>query len=368
MAELWFTIPSEALAQSREALPQEALEGPVVAKWLDAGGTQVGEAVVIRSAPALQLEHPTTDGALGWSAAARSPTFASDPPDEAVTLSLVRGGAQLAQLERIDLSTRRKLPKPRLQRVGPPAAGFVVPIISERFETWEEFVGHVQTLRNWVVAQAPFDLPGVGDQVAFDAHFWPSDPEHGLFETTDAKSQDGQLFYGERDLARALLQPWLGGADISLILINSTMRGGAGGQPGWSAWASITATGSERWEAVALHEIGHGLGLGDEYVQDSRAGEWRDDLEPNISRDFRPSQTSWSALANLPDADVPSFDGRTEHLCKPSDIGTFQGARYRLDHFRPTKNCLMRATSKPFCAVCRAHIVAKLQGRGGLEN
>lgn len=360
MAELWFTIPPEALVRSGEPLAQEAVEDSVVAQWLDADGTRLGEAVVIRSAPELQLEHPTTNGALGWSAAVPSPTFASDPPDEAVTLRLVQGGTQMAQLERTNLFPRSRLSEPRRQRVGPAAAGFVMPVISERFASWEDFLPHVLALRAWVVGQPPFDLPEVGDQIAFDALFWPSDAERGLFETTDVKSLDGQLFYGKRELAKALLEPWLEGMQFSLILINSTKRGGAGGQPGWSAWTSVTTSGAERWEAIALHEIGHGLGLGDEYVQDSRGGEWRDELEPNISREWRPSRTTWSVLANLPDADVPSFDVHTEHLCKPSDVGTFQGARYRLDHFRPSRNCLMRVTSQPFCVVCRDHIVARL--------
>src|SRR4029453_11255519 len=132
---------------------------------------------------------------------------------------------------------------------------------SERFADQDTFFGAVSQLHSWVMAQARFDDHAVGARLAFDAHLSPSDPQHGMFGTDDSRNQGGRLFYGDRELARRLLAPWTGGRSVSLILIDSQLRGGAGGQPGYSAWTSISAKPGERGGAVCLHEVGPGLGL-----------------------------------------------------------------------------------------------------------
>lgn len=215
-------------------------------------------------------------------------------------------------------------------------------------------------LRSWILKQPPFDDAAIGGKLAFDAHYWPSDPDNGLFGTDDSKNQNQRLFYGDRELARRQLALWVG-TGVSLILINSTLRGGAGGQPGYSAWSSITAAPGEHWEAIGLHEVGHGLGLADEYLDDQRAGEWPQHFEPNVSANPRPSQTPWAALANVGDAPAPTA-ATDDAIVAQGTIGTFKGARYRPDLYRSSATCLMRQTNEPFCAACAAHIRVQLGG------
>ena len=252
------------------------------------------------------------------------------------------------------------LPAPVVARFGPAEAAFAVPVFSERFTDQADFAAHVQGLRDWVVTQPPFDDPAVAARLAFDAHFWASDPVNGLFQTDDSKCQPGgRLFYGDRALAQQLLAPFIGDATVSLILINSTFRGGGGGPPGYSAWTSITSAPGERWEAVCLHEVGHGLGLADEYLDPAHAGEFPAHLEPNISADPQPGAAPWATLATLPNDPAPSF-GLDAGASPARAVGTFQGARYRTDLYRGAQTCLMLDTREPFCLVCQSHIVGAL--------
>ncbi len=288
-------------------------------------------------------------------------TFAGEPPEGAASLALSSRGTEVGSIAREALfAAPAALPQPSIVRVGAAGAGFVMPVIAERFTDQDEFMAQVQALQQWIATQPPFDQDPTASRLAFDAYFWPSDPVNGLFDTNDSQNQAGRLFYGNRALAKQLLDPWMPQATVSVILIDSTLRGGAGGTPGYSAWTSIAAAPGEFWQAVCLHEVGHGLGLADEYLDDTRQDEMPDVLEPNISANILPSQAPWSGLVTLPDNPAPSFPIGGPNPPPTGAIGTFQGARYRTDLYRATDTCLMQTTTQPFCAVCQAHILATL--------
>ena len=140
----------------------------------------------------------------------------------------------------------------------------------------------------------------------------------------------------------------------SVILINSAMRGGAGGISGYPAWASI---GSDDWQAVCVHEIGHGLGLADEYLDKVRESE-DPQGEPNVSVHETAGLAPWSdQITVAPEAGpLDEQDGLFVGV-----IGTFAGARYRVDLYRPMRDCIMRSTSvQQFCDVCANAITRRL--------
>jgi hypothetical protein len=345
-----------AFTEEAALAPPRALTG----RWRDSAGSPLAESFPIVAMPGTRLEYPGADHAFESAAAAPALSFSAVVPEGAAALEIRAEGmaARAIALESL-AAPKATLPKPTIHRAGNPQARLVVPVFAERFTDEGRFLEFVVQLHRWILTQPPFNEPAVGGALAFDAHFWASDPVHGLFDTGDERNDHGRLFYGNRELARRLLAPWTG-PGVSLILIDSRLRGGAGGQPGYSAWTSISAAPGERWEAVCLHEVGHGLGLADEYLDAQRETEWPARLEPNVSREPRPSRAPWAALATVGDQPAPT--GGLDAPAAAGPVGTFQGARYRRDLYRPSQDCLMRHTNQPFCAVCKAEIRARLTG------
>lgn len=349
---------AEGVAEARPKPRRRARQPKAKLQWEAADGRVTGSPIELRLPRAVTLEYPHSDGRMGWTDQPVSPAFSDEPPDEAVALRLSVPGRPAIRIPRAALSEQLAiLPVPQTQTFGPSNATLLVPVFSERFADKNAFMGKVGELHEWVIAQAPFNREPTRSRIALVAHFWASDADVGLFDTPDANSQGGQLFFGNRETAKSLLATWTGRAPVSLILINSTKRGGAGGQPGYSAWTSIASAPGERWENVCLHEIGHGLGLADEYLQDPPPTEPPLELEPNVSRSPVPSETPWSDFANLlPDVPAPSFTIAGQGGASADAIGTFQGARYKTDLYRASRDCLMRDTRQSFCIVCQKHI------------
>lgn len=372
MAEPIFSIPDSAFeAEAVEALHRSAGTaaltsmnedaGGVTGRWRKGDGTPLGREFVVDVVPADILEYPASSGEFEGARVPGGIAFSAPLPRDAERLEIRMGGASLAEVPvPVAAAEAARLPDPVIRRVGAPGASYVVPVFAERFSDQPKFFGAISQLHGWILTQKPFDDPAVGSKLAFDAHFWSSSPVAGLFRTLDSGIIDGRLFYGDRQLARRLLAPWTGRADVSLILIDSRMRGGAGGQPGYSAWTSITASPGERWEAVCLHEIGHGLGLADEYVDRQRENEWPAKLEPNVSADPRPSHAPWSDLVTVGDDRTPTVTIGGPGG-PPGAVGTFQGARYRRDLYRAADTCLMKQTDAAFCSACVSHIADRLR-------
>jgi IgA Peptidase M64 len=250
----------------------------------------------------------------------------------------------------------RKRGDPQVHFLGSKKAKLIFPIVSERFAAFADFTAKLDEFHGWLLDQPPFNESAVGNAIAIKGLFWPSNTTTGLFNTPDPTDPADRRFFGDRTAARALLKKHLKNASASLILIDSKARGGAGGTKDFSAWSSTTGGEGEFWGAVALHEIGHSLGLADEYIDENFSLPEPSPLEPNVSAQPRCGKTSWSALITVDPGLAPSHP--SGHApAGPDVIGTFEGARYKAKgRFRPTQTCLMRSTLAPFCPVCRAHI------------
>jgi hypothetical protein len=337
-------------------------EGPVSqGTFVNEAGDAVGDAIDVPHFDSVHLEHPGEDGSIAARKVAVAPAFLAEPHDAAASLAIATPSGFVAQVNLADLPVHPAvLPAPfRDEIIGSAGARLIFPVIAERFESEDEIMSFVHALRDWIVSKPPFDKDGFGDRLALRALFWPSHPDDGLFGTDDSQCKD-RLFYGDRVVAKHLLDPFIGGAPTSLILINSQLRGGAGGSPGYSAWASIKEDPGEHWQAIGLHEIGHALGLGDEYLDAQRQNEHPAQLEPNISAAARADQAPWHARITVDGALAPSHPDDAPDLPMPGVIGTFQGARYRSDLYRATARCLMRETTSDFCDICQDHIRAVL--------
>jgi len=329
--------------------------------FVDENGAAVGDAVDVPHFDTVHLEHPLDGGEMAARQVAVPPVIAADPHAQAASLAIATPSGAVHQLNLADLPSHPAvLPAPAHEEVvGPAGTRFVFPVIAERFEDADAFMAFVRSLRDWIVSKPPFNEAQVGGQLALRALFWPSHPDEGLFGTDDSQCKD-RLFFGDRVVAKKLLDPFLGTAPTSLILINSSLRGGAGGSPGYSAWASVKEAQGEHWQAIGLHEIGHAFGLGDEYLDAQRQNEHPATLEPNISAAARADQAPWHARITVDGTLAPSHPANAPDLPMPGVIGTFQGARYRSDLYRATARCLMRETTSDFCPICQDHIRAIL--------
>lgn len=342
--------------QGLKALANQKSAGSIQAQWRDSTGRPLGEAMTLRKPRKRSLEFPTVDGfarAIGED----SVTLPRRKPIQAVALTLSAFGlSETFALEEIE-TLPEKLGKPQVHFPAASGAKFIFPIVSERFDDFAHFAAKLDEFQHWLVQQPPFNEPAISGAIAVKGLFWPSDTAIGLFNTPDPPPHPtDRRFFGNRIVARKLVKEHLKGAAASLILINSRARGGAGGTPGFSAWSSIASENGEFWGAVALHEIGHSLGLADEYVDRNFSLREPIPLEPNVSAERRCGSTSWGGKVTVDPNLAPSHPANHAGAV-PDVIGTFEGARYKpTGRYRPMQHCLMRETSKPFCQICRDHI------------
>lgn len=180
-----------------------------------------------------------------------------------------------------------------------------------------------------------------------------------------------RLMHFNYTLALQVLNAQVPAWDRAILLVNSSVHGGAGGK------VAITSTGSG-WTTTALHEFGHSLGLADEYetwfgcpgvgetayYQHSNV----EPDEPNVTIQTKRSKLKWRTFV-LPTTQLPTTSNpdctRCDTQASPVPAGTvglFEGAHYcHCGAYRPEFNCLMRTLwSGGYCTVCRAWIRRKI--------
>lgn len=132
------------------------------------------------------------------------------------------------------------------------------------------------------------------------------------------------------------------GAEAVVILANHDEYGGCAAPSS----GVVTVTRNAASAAILAHELGHTLfRLSDEY--DGNRCDYYED-GPNVSSD----------LANLPWKSMLTTSTLPTPLSASSQtVGAFLGANHCTSGaYRPSKTCLMRDLSAPFCAVCKAQI------------
>lgn len=367
------------MARSAATRSTFATAGPprIKAQWLSATKRKkLGQPFALDLPAQAMAEAFAVDGTIEHVEVDPVLQFEHQPPANAAYLKLEVAG-QREILERSMLAGAT-LPKPE-KKLFPEAGGtFVFPIFAERFTNRDYFFSLVGQLYDWIIKVPPFNRDDVKRVFALHAHYWPTDPVRGQFQTQDfdfdcvRDRKTTKAWPVRNDLAVPALRPLMLDRKYGLVLIDSEVRGGAGGmaEHNCPAWASRAFCDGETWFAVALHEIGHSLDLADEYVQDSLAD--RPFLnEKNVARSDDLQSTSWKAMfsekpvtaGSIYTIDDQQSFGAPDRRPRPDNefVGLFAGAHYREDCYRPSLKCLMLRTDHPhFCLVCSAAIVGKL--------
>jgi hypothetical protein len=154
--------------------------------------------------------------------------------------------------------------------------------------------------------------------------------------------------------------------DMVLVLVNSSIHGGTGG----NVATSSTAVG---FSETVIHEMGHSaFKLADEYeyYAGCESGETGHDkylgserFEPNVTIYRNRNTNKWRHLI-LPTTPMPTTSNTNCTECDSQSnplpnrrIGAFEGARYyHCGLFRPEFNCKMKTLGPAFCAICQQQI------------
>ena len=333
-------------------------------QWLDAAAKPVGPAIALPRSKPRPVEFVDEGGRYTIEERPASVTIDAPVPASADRLRITLGANRIVSeipLAAFRLSARVR---PGEEKLFPPAGGsFQIDVLSDRFQSAEDFFGHVQDLYDhWTGSQFPFGETIIKNAFCIRALFWPSDPIEGNFHTPDSAIQT-RVLQGNGKLVRSFQQAHGNPSDFALVLIKSGQRAGAGGavfKNDWQpAWMTVTSEAHEDWRALALHEFGHAFGLADEYDEPPYNLPVTH-FEPNVSQHSSSDGVPlpWSKMCADQSKPYPRL------FNDPRAVTIVEGARYAHDGwFRPSQDCLMRTPTATFCPVCAEYLGLRILDR-----
>ncbi len=263
---------------------------------------------------------------------------------------------------------------------GPNDRRWNLVIVAEGYRSSEltQFASDAQSFANTLLATAPFD----GLQSAINVHRID-------VSSTDSGADDPAACGGSGAIAATYFDASFCNSGIQrlllvdsasvlnvvnarvpewhaiLVVVNSTVYGGAGGAVGVYSLAPTAAL-------IALHELGHtAFGLADEYEYwagceidtDRNNHPALEPSEPNVTVANNRANLKWRDLVAAATA-VPTTTNANCAVCDPQaspvpagTLGAFEGAHYyHCGAFRPEFDCRMRNLNAAYCAVCGRRI------------
>lgn len=364
MSSILLTVPLPTQISGAKATTSstgfESADNPLTLEYLDDNGRHVGQTRHLPMPPLVAVETPGPKGALTWQDT-RLPLALRDEPPSGATCLQVRAPGGFEAKVRLESAVAPRAPDAQ-RWFGKEEATWTLAVVAERFGNQDMFFNCCQSLYDRFVATPPFNDPDLPFGIV--GLFWRSDPTQGLFDAQDSRINDRVLQgNGQRVHDFVAMSP-VRPAKI-LVIVNSSIRAGAGGQKrDIPSWVTTHADYPERWEQIAIHEVGHAFGLADEYSHPYELAE-PNPLEPNISKNADPLSVRWHLLCSekTPAPTLPYTEDETVlDQFDRSVVGTFEGARYKREgRYRPSANCCMRVTYDPFCRVCEDHIRRTIQ-------
>ena len=240
----------------------------------------------------------------------------------------------------------------RLVSTGPSAQRVDIVFVAEGYQASErsKFLADVTIFSDYMRSASanisrlndPFsafaDYFNVSALFVASAQSGTDQPSKGIYVDTYFSSTqygaDGRLNYGDQSkLASVLSESFAANArEISVVLINSKVYGGAGGPSAWVTTGDIASA------EVMLHEIGHSFAsLEDEYADPA--------LVNTYPLNRLDSVHVTSSLSNIP---WRAWMDYTDELGK---VGIYEGGYYRSSGvWRATQDSKMLSLGKPFSA------------------
>jgi IgA Peptidase M64 len=182
------------------------------------------------------------------------------------------------------------------------------------------------------------------------------------FDSSFCTANTGRLLWGNEGLALATAQAAVPEVDATVVIVNSTRYGGAGGSVAWFSRAAAA-------DEIGVHELCHSaFRLADEYGDTIATWSGGEPPEPNVTTITARATTKWAAriaaATPLPTQDNTGCAAMTT-AASPVPAGTVGlfagGSRAFCGIYHAEHACRMQTLGKPFCAVCSDAIVARLR-------
>jgi hypothetical protein len=178
-----------------------------------------------------------------------------------------------------------------------------------------------------------------------------------FFDSSFCVNNTRRLLAGNTATALAVSNAQVPQGNATIVIINSPIYGGAGGDV---AWFSTHPDSGE----IGIHELGHSyFGLIDEYGDIMNTFSGSEPIAPNATINTNRATIKWRSLI-LPATLLPTTrnpdctqDGPATSPVPVGTVGAFEGAaRAHCGAYRPEFDCKMRTLGSQFCAVCQQRI------------
>jgi hypothetical protein len=360
MADQPFTVEHSRLVKELGRVPQATFSTvPLTATWLDEQGDAI-EGAQLEDVVLPPAEWAGKKSVIKAAAGDQLITSRKPPPTGAQSIQFRRGNAVATFAAKSDVE-----PWTATQRTSPFGSGneqFEIRVFSELFGDFARFQARVSEFYDALRQVVPFTAVDAAGKLRVVGHYASSPGAGGHFRTVVTVKPGERRVYGDPEYARGRLAPSLNKMP-ALILIDSEVGGGAGGalgngRPYWPAWASTASMGKgTSWLQVAIHELAHGFGLSDEYIDAKMAARKLPPQYPNVSNAQFAESLSWNDLAALPPpTPLPTHNGTglpTGAIGPGRELAAYIGAYYADNFWRPSLNCRMRNYEPGgFCRVC----------------